>query len=186
MHLITPLEFEGTDTVVIVARGWVYSPDASTVDLARWREPDSVSMRGYLLPLLDSGPPAPTERSAPLRSLNRAALESAIQRPVAPVLLVMTSDSAARADSVPRRLEPRYSTTARIARTRSSGSPSPSSPSLAASCCSGAVPLCGRAPTGSYRYAAGSPATRHCWTHNPGGGPRGRPIPRPRLRAGGP
>lgn len=63
-------------------------------------------MRGYLLPLLDSGPPAPTERSAPLRSLNRAALESRIQRPVAPVLLVMTSDSAARADSVPRRLEP--------------------------------------------------------------------------------
>lgn len=106
VHLLTPMALEGTDTVLIVARGWVYSPDASTVDLDRWREADSVSLRGHLLPLTDSGPAPPSERSAPIRILSRRALQSRIPRPLAPVLLVMTSDSAARADSVPRRLEP--------------------------------------------------------------------------------
>lgn len=107
VHLLTPLERTGTDTLVVITRGWVYSPDAASADLARWREGDDVTLTGYVLPLAADGPAAPVGDSAtvpPLRAVHRAALEARLGAPVAPVLVVMTSDSAARADSVPRRL----------------------------------------------------------------------------------
>lgn len=106
VHLLTPLEREGSDTLVLVVRGWVYSPNAAGVDLARWRETDLVELTGYAMPLPDSGPPAPLADSVPLRSLNRAALESRVGAPLAGAYIVMTSDSTARIDSVPRRLPP--------------------------------------------------------------------------------
>lgn len=104
VHLLTPLEREGNDTLVIITRGWVYSPDAAEVDRARWREADSVTLAGYALPLPAEGPPAPTDTARPLRSLSQAAFVTRLGRPVAAVQVVMTSDSAPRADSVPRRL----------------------------------------------------------------------------------
>ncbi len=104
VHLLTPLERAGTDTLVVVSRGWVYSPDAASVDLGRWREGDTLVLAGYVLPLADSGAAAPADARLPLRSVNRRALESRLGRPVAPAMVVMTSDSAARLDSVPRRL----------------------------------------------------------------------------------
>lgn len=106
VHLLTPVGRPGTDTVVVVARGWVYSPDAASAELARWRERDTVSLEGYSVPLPDDGPTAPADSLKPLRVVTRAALSARIGRPVAPSLVVMTSDSAARADSVPRRLGP--------------------------------------------------------------------------------
>lgn len=104
VHLITPLEIEGHDTLLIVTRGWVYSADAASADLNRWREADTVTLGGYLVPLTPDGPPPPSDPNLPIRLMHRAALEARLGRPVAPVQLVMTSDSAARADSVPRRL----------------------------------------------------------------------------------
>jgi len=104
VHLLTPLERDGNDTLIIVTRGWVYSPDAAGADRARWRESDTVTLAGYALPLPAEGPPAPADSSRPLRSLNQAAFVARLGRPVAAVQVVMTSDSAARADSVPRRL----------------------------------------------------------------------------------
>lgn len=106
VHLLTPLAVPGNDTLVVVTRGWVYSPDAAQVDLARWREVEFVTLAGYLMPVPDSGPAAPDDPARPLRSLNRAALAARLGRPVAAVQIVMTSDSLARADSVPRRLAP--------------------------------------------------------------------------------
>ena len=106
VHLITPLQREGNDTLLIVTRGWVYSPDASSADRNRWREADSVSLTGYLVPILAEGLAAPADSSAPLRSLNLAALQSRIPAPIAPVQIVMTSDSLARIDSIPKRLPP--------------------------------------------------------------------------------
>lgn len=104
VHLLTPLERPGNDTLVIVSRGWVYSPDAAEVERARWRERDPVALEGYAVPLPADGPLAPADSLKPLRSLNRAALSARLGRPVASALVVMTSDSAPRADSVPRRL----------------------------------------------------------------------------------
>ena len=104
VHLLTPLDRSGTDTLVIVSRGWVYSPDAAAVDRARWRERDSVALDGYAIPLPAAGPLPSADSLKPLRSLNIAALSARLGRPVAPALVVMTSDAAPRADSVPRRL----------------------------------------------------------------------------------
>src|SRR5690242_10315108 len=36
VDLLTPVRIGGTDTAVLVNRGWVYSPDGSTVDQQRW------------------------------------------------------------------------------------------------------------------------------------------------------
>ena len=104
VHLLTPLERVENDTLVIVVRGWVFSPDAATVDRATWREEDTVTVAGYASPLLASGPPPPVDSLKPLRFLSQSALSARIGRPVAPALLVMTSDAAGPADSVPRRL----------------------------------------------------------------------------------
>lgn len=106
VHLLTPLERPGYDTLLLVVRGWVYAPDAASADLARWREGDFVDIAGYLLPLPEDGPAPPAEHPTLIRELNRKAIETRLGRPVAPMQLVMTSDSAARADSVPRRLPP--------------------------------------------------------------------------------
>jgi surfeit locus 1 family protein len=106
VHLITPLERPGTDTLVAVTRGWVYSPDAAEVDRPRWHEGDSVTLSGYALPLPADGPLPPADTLKPLRSLNVAALSRRLGRPVAPAVVVMTSDSTVRPDSVPRRLGP--------------------------------------------------------------------------------
>lgn len=106
VHLLTPLEIPGRDTLVLVTRGWVYAPDAASADLGRWREGDLVTLSGYLLPLPADGPSAPLDSASPIRSLHRAAVEQRIGQPVAPVQIVMTSDSLARLDSVPRRLPP--------------------------------------------------------------------------------
>jgi surfeit locus 1 family protein len=96
---------EGSDTVVAVLRGWVYSADASTVDRAPWQEGDTtLTLTGYLIPLADSGATPPGDPARALRAVHRAALESRIGAPVLPLQLVMTSDSAARAEGVPKRL----------------------------------------------------------------------------------
>ena len=105
VHLLTPLVQEGTDTLIAVIRGWVYSADASTVDRTRWYEGDTtLTLSGYLIPLADSGAPPPGDPARPLRAVHRAALASRIGAPIAPFQLVMTSDSAARAEGVPKRL----------------------------------------------------------------------------------
>lgn len=106
VHLLTPLERIGYDTLLLVTRGWVYAADAASADLPRWREGEFVTLSGYLVPLTEDGPPPPADRPTLIRALNRKAVEARVGRPVAPVMLVMTSDSAARADSVPRRLPP--------------------------------------------------------------------------------
>lgn len=38
VHIITPVRIPGSDTAVLVNRGWIYSPDAATADLPPWRE----------------------------------------------------------------------------------------------------------------------------------------------------
>ena len=62
VHLLTPLERPGYDTLLLVTRGWVYSADAVSADLPRWREGDFVTLSGYLVPMAEDGPPPPAER----------------------------------------------------------------------------------------------------------------------------
>ena len=47
VHLVTPLRTT-TGALVLVDRGWVYSPNGADVDHAHWREADSVHADGYV------------------------------------------------------------------------------------------------------------------------------------------
>src|SRR5437667_633363 len=46
VDIITPVTRAGTDTLVLVNRGWIYAPDGITADLSRWPEGDSVNTIG--------------------------------------------------------------------------------------------------------------------------------------------
>jgi surfeit locus 1 family protein len=54
VHIVTPVRVApaaggpGGDTLVLVNRGWIYSGDGTRVDLARWREGDSLAVTGYV------------------------------------------------------------------------------------------------------------------------------------------
>jgi surfeit locus 1 family protein len=113
VNFFTPLRRAGTDTVLLVNRGWAYSPDAKSVEFARWRERDSLSVSGYVETFTqdcggDASPLPVTcgdSVARVLRKLDRRAAERLIGAPVAPYILMQTSDSALRADSVPARVE---------------------------------------------------------------------------------
>ena len=48
VHIVTPIVLRDERTEILVNRGWVYSPDARTIDLARWREGDRGDVTGYV------------------------------------------------------------------------------------------------------------------------------------------
>lgn len=101
VDLLTPMRIAGHDTLVMVNRGWAYSFDAASLDNARWKEKDSASVAGFAETF------AGTERQATQRrvhALDRAAIQALVGLPIAPYILVETSDSAAHADSVPVRM----------------------------------------------------------------------------------
>jgi surfeit locus 1 family protein len=94
VELLTPVRVAGSDTAVLVDRGWVYSPDAGTVDRSRWRELDSASVIGYVETYTpDAG--ATTSATDPriVRRLSRQQLAGKLPYPLAPYYLVSIGDS---------------------------------------------------------------------------------------------
>ena len=106
VNIITPLLRNGKDTAVLVNRGWVYSPDAMTVDLNPWREADVVDGRGFVETFPTKGPfPAPNPaRPREFRRLDRAQLQKVMPYPIANYYVVLTDSSASA--STPPRVEP--------------------------------------------------------------------------------
>jgi surfeit locus 1 family protein len=101
VDLLTPMRIAGHDTVVMVNRGWAFSPDAATINDSLWKERDTATVSGYAETY------AGKERSSTQRrvhALDRAAVQALVGRPVAPYIVVQTSDSGHHADSVPVRL----------------------------------------------------------------------------------
>ena len=95
VDIITPLIRAGSDTVVLVNRGWIYAPDGMTADISKWREGDSVNAIGFV----ETFPPASPfvsrspRRSRAYRWLDRSVIESDIGRPIAPFYAVLAPDS---------------------------------------------------------------------------------------------
>ena len=93
--LVTPLRLAGSDTAVLVDRGWVYSPDGSSVDRARWREADTVSIVGYVEQYAPDAVSTSAARDPRiLRRISRREVSSRISYPLAPYYLVQTGDTA--------------------------------------------------------------------------------------------
>lgn len=99
VHIFTPVMIPGNDTVVLVNRGWVYSPDAATVELGRWRE-KRVAFHGYTqqLPWPHTAPPI---KGRGLRTLGFMGVDLLLPYRFYGLYLV-SQDSAA--DSTPARL----------------------------------------------------------------------------------
>ena len=103
-ELVTPLRLPGSDTAILVNRGWVYSPDGASVDLARWRERDSGTVEGYVEQYApDAGATASADRRI-IRRVSRSETASRIPYPLAPYYLVFTGDTAGVAHPVRREM----------------------------------------------------------------------------------
>jgi surfeit locus 1 family protein len=98
VHIFTPLVPNGIDHAVLVNRGWVYAPDAATIDFDRFREGDSVTFVGYV----DFYPPEPADARDPRSSrtpkawhrLDTTALLRTLPYPLEPYYVVALDDSA--------------------------------------------------------------------------------------------
>ncbi|HEX7980303.1 MAG TPA: SURF1 family protein [Gemmatimonadaceae bacterium] len=105
VDLITPLRIAGSDTAILVNRGWVYSPDGVTADRARWRERDTATITGYIeVYAPDAGVTNVAREPRLVRRLSRSELASRIRSPLAPYYLVATGDSADGAHPARREL----------------------------------------------------------------------------------
>lgn len=101
VNLLTPVRIAGTDTAVIVDRGWVYAPDAATVDQVRWREPDT-SFSGFVEEFPSAAGNAFALRPNVISRLGYDVVSRALPYPVAPVYLAMLGDSVMRPDKIAR------------------------------------------------------------------------------------
>src|SRR5918992_161211 len=88
VNLVTPLWLTGSDTAVLVNRGWVYSPDATSVDHARWREGDTLSVEGYVEAFTEPGPGDLPANQRIARRLSHQAVSARFPYPIAPAYVV--------------------------------------------------------------------------------------------------
>jgi surfeit locus 1 family protein len=106
VQLVTPLRPDSAmlgDTLVLVDRGWVYSPDGASVDLERWHEPAHIDATGYVQEFgAVRGYPAQVPgRPGRMRWLDPAAAARAAGAPVATYLVVLDPEEAAKAAATP-------------------------------------------------------------------------------------
>jgi surfeit locus 1 family protein len=87
VNLLTPIRRPGTDTAILVNRGWVYSPDGSTIDASKWRDRDSVFV-GYAEELPSSGGASFASRPNVIARLSYDAVAKALPYPVSPIYVV--------------------------------------------------------------------------------------------------
>ncbi|MDE3150740.1 MAG: SURF1 family protein [Gemmatimonadota bacterium] len=102
VYVITPVRVAGHDTAVLVNRGWVYAPDASTIEPDRWHAPDSV-FDGYVDEFQH---PLPVLREPHhLRTINYAQISAQLPYPIADTYVVaLGKDSVI--SGVPLRIDP--------------------------------------------------------------------------------
>ncbi|MGH7618627.1 MAG: SURF1 family protein [Gemmatimonadaceae bacterium] len=87
VNLLTPIRRPGTDTAVLVNRGWVYSPDGSTIDASKWHDRDSVFV-GYAEEMPSAGGATFTTRPNVVARLSYDVVAKALPYPVLPVYVV--------------------------------------------------------------------------------------------------
>jgi surfeit locus 1 family protein len=96
VELLTPVRIAGTDSGILVNRGWVYSPDGGTVDLSRWREGDSARVTGYIeLYSADAGTTTATSGPRIVRRVSRAEVSAKVPYAVAPFYVVAVGGEGA-------------------------------------------------------------------------------------------
>ncbi len=105
VEIVTPLMLEDASTGVLVHRGFVPSPDATTMITDSLREPGTHSVTGIALPI-GAGPGAPLRhgRLVTWARLDLQALRESLPYPIHPFYVQQTPDSSL--PSFPRRVDP--------------------------------------------------------------------------------
>jgi surfeit locus 1 family protein len=93
IDILTPVRVSGRDTAVLVNRGWVYSPDGASVDLAKWHEGPAARLKGYVELVTGDTALAVSIHPRVIRHVSRAELAAKIPYPVAPYYLVAFGDT---------------------------------------------------------------------------------------------
>jgi surfeit locus 1 family protein len=96
VRVVTPLRLEGSDTVVLVDRGFVKALDAVHADLGGLDEPGRRTVRGLAFALerrADGGQPLERDGSVTWRGLDRDALRERLPFPLAAVWVLESPDS---------------------------------------------------------------------------------------------
>ena len=91
VDFLTPVRAPGNDTATLVNRGWVYSPDALTVDRGRWH--DTVSAFSGYVDAFESRP-ADSVRDGRIRKVSFEAIARVMPYPIRPFYVVAIGDSA--------------------------------------------------------------------------------------------
>ena len=103
VHVATPLRLAGSDSAVLVLRGFVPAADAVRADIDSLNEPGAVRVRGLAAPI-GSGGGQPVEHAGRTSwaRLDLSALRERSPYPLLPVVVRQTPDSSL--PSMPRRL----------------------------------------------------------------------------------
>ena len=107
VEVVTPLRLHGSDSAVLVLRGYVPSADAISYDNSIHREPDSARVVGVAMPVpQDSGGAVPARRNGneTWRRLDLATVRARLPYPLAPMYII--ADSPPTASPAPRRSPP--------------------------------------------------------------------------------
>ena len=103
VHLITPLKLPGSDTAILVNRGWVYSPDAAQVDFAQWKERDTLTVSGYVDSLVQTSvEPGPPVRQ--FRRMDYRGISAQMPYPIPRYYIVALEEGTTAGTNTPVRL----------------------------------------------------------------------------------
>jgi surfeit locus 1 family protein len=91
VDILTPVRIAGSDSAILVNRGWIYSPDGMTADLSKWREPDT-TFSGYVEEF-ETGTSRDSVRLNGIRRTNYAAIARVLPYPIRTFYVVATTDS---------------------------------------------------------------------------------------------
>lgn len=96
VQVITPLRLVGTDTALLVNRGYVPAADAINPGAASWSESGRRQFRGLLLPMPARGDGAPKDHRGreTWNSLDLDAMRARVPYPIAAVYLLAETDSS--------------------------------------------------------------------------------------------
>lgn len=95
VHLLTPLRLDDGATVM-VNRGWVYAPDAMTIDAAKWRERegDTLTVTGYAETWSGRETVPVPDSQRVVRALDSSSVARLVGLPFFTFYIAQTSDSA--------------------------------------------------------------------------------------------
>lgn len=97
VQVVTPLRMPGSDTAVLVNRGYVPAPDAMDPGTAIWAEPGPQDLQGVLLAVPDRGDGNPMRRAGreTWQRLDLQAMRARLPYPIAALYLIAEADPAA-------------------------------------------------------------------------------------------